>query len=264
MANSLHFNDIDLSTYGLKVLRGPLPMLGQADVQTIGRLGQDGGTSRPSRWASRVLTVPCVIEAATYTAMQTALGNIATALAQAQDCALWFDHQTDRYWMARFVGPAAVTPLDGRFATVDLEFLASDPHAHAITPSQATDTIASGVSSDTSAFAVGGTWYAWPTVSLVASTTSSAVAIGNETLDEKAQWNSPGAAYDVQIGDTIRFRCDPLYWDVSIKRTGEDDYTVYMSGFEGRFPRLRPAVTETLTFWGISGALTVDWENTYL
>ena len=267
MGHSLHFNDVDLSDYGLVVLRGPRPAVADARIGTLPLVGADGAVARPSVWAERVLSVPCLVLATTGTLLQTYLDGIATALNEREDCELWFDYLNGRHWNARLAGGASAEEIAVRGARLDLAFLATDPHAYARgDESTAEDTIASGVAtSDTSVVTTsGGSDCAWPDIEVVASGASSAVAVANEDNDQKALWASPGTSSNLAAGDTIRFRCARAHWVVDIKRSGDTDYYASMTGFEGRFPSLAPNTANTLTFWGVAGALTVRWRETYL
>lgn len=267
MAWSLSYNDTNLSTYGLYVMRGDLPIDGAANRAGMDLAGRDGALSSPTVYGARGFSVPCIISASTPTALQTYLDTIARILNEREDCQLKFDGELSaRYWLARYVGGSAPVLVSPTMAEWVLNFIADDPHAYSTTESTATATLTAKAagSSETKAATVGGSDFAYPDIEIVASSATDQVKVGNETLDQLGIWTSAGATSDLAIGDTIRFRSDRLYLLVDIKRTGSDSYTAAMDGFSGRFPAMSPGVSNTLTFWNIDGALTIRWRNRYL
>lgn len=267
MAWSISFNDIDLSTYGLRATRGDLPIDGVSDRAGVSLAGRDGALSSPTVWGARGFSVPCIVSATTAATLQTYLDTIARILNEREDCNLKFDGElSTRYWLARYVGGSAPALVSPTLAEWTLNFVADDPHAYSTTESTATKTLTAKTagSSQTKTAAVLGSDFAYPDIEIVASSITDQVKVGNESLDQLGIWTSAGATSDIAIGDTIRFRSDRRYLLVDIKRTGADAYVPAMDGFSGRFPAMAPGVTNTLTFWNIDGALTIRWRNRYL
>ena len=267
MAWSLSYNNIDLSTYGLYAQRGAIPIDATAKRAAVSLAGRDGDLSSPTVWNARVFSIPCIVQAATPTALQTALDNIALALNEQEDCALKLDGAiSDRYWQARYVGGGGPESLSPCTAAWTLNFVADDPHAYSTTESTATATLTAkaGGTSETKAATVGGSDFAYPDIEIVASTATNQVKVANEALSQYALWTSPATADNLANGDTIRFRSDRRYLIVDIKRSGADSYVESMAGFDGRFVAMSPGVSNTITIWNIDGALTIRWRNRYL
>ncbi len=257
MANSLHFRDVDFADYGVTVVRGGLPFAPPVQIATqeIGR--RDGTIAPPSTYGARTIDVSCVVRGTSASDLRSKLDSVASVVAGREDGVLWFDHTSDRYWMAR-LSSGGCDPSSPTHAMLDLTFVASDPHAYAMQESVEEVTItADPVSASLTA---GGTDRAYPVVEIALGVQATRLVLEHEGTGDRVEWHGVVAA-----GGRLRFNCDPNYVLVEAMVVGADTWSPSMRDVAGRFPFLRPGEANHLRLYGMSsGTLTIRWRDRYL
>lgn len=271
MANSIHYNGVDLSDYGATVMHqsavnGFDAWGGDWSVprSQIGR--SDGAVVAPSiKESRRIATQLLVDENAIDTSVssstpdfKTAMDTILKTLNEREDQVLWFDFLSDRYWDARVesVVPSLIRPTA---AFVDVTFLCADPFAKARSSSSDTKTI-TNVNGESETYTNNGTARTYPTLVLTCESgeTLSQVVIVHEETNNRLEWTG-----SMDTADMLRIRTAPSLQLVDFQDSADDSYTVSMSGVEGRFFYFQPG-SNTLTFYNFLGDVQATWEDQYV
>lgn len=250
MANSLTFNSIDLSAYGLVVTSQTAGAFGQVvDFVQLPDAAYPFGATRQAK----LIELGIAIIGTTYADVKSKLDTIKRILNHRNSKQLILDVQDDRYWNAQFVS------LNGEYQSPSafigaLSFMCPDPLAYSTTP----------VSSDfdldvsdpkTVTETTGGTGYIKPVYTLTAGEALNDVTIKVECLEtvEELQWIG-------SLAITEELTIDVPNWIV--KKEG----SASMTTVTGKFPRLLPATDNRIkvTGFGILGSLNVAYRNRYL
>lgn len=259
MANAFTYNSLDFSTYGLTVLRF-LPFFSSANVRATNLTLADGSVSAPTKYGTRIFSVPCVVKGTSFTNLKSNLDSIALGLSQREEQQLIFDIMSDRYWLAKPLGLPDVDILGSSVAKLDIDFVATDPHAYDVTPTtENTGSIPGAI-----AFNVGGTIEAYPVITIVSDGACLSLVVENEAVDKRLEWIAPSGG-ELASTDQVEIDCRPRFQTFSTKLVteSEDSFTVRMEGVNGLFPQLSPNVENTLTFTTIGGTFTIVWNDRY-
>lgn len=267
MPNSFTYDDYDFNTLNVIIRAGGIPMLGAPFEMSPTRLSRaNGAVAAPSTFGVKTFPLKLFMEVGSggMAAMLAAIDTFMLKANRVEDKQLVFDMLSDRYWNARPVGRPQVQNVGQEGATIDLTFQANDPLAYAVSESSSADAVsASGYATpDTVAYAILGSAVTYPTLSFAPSSSTGRIVLVNEALDETLTWDSTGA--DIVSGDLLKVECAPSAQYVSLKRSAVDSYSSEMAGVEGRFQSFTPGQTNTLTFYGFVGTVTVTWRNRYL
>ena len=249
MANSLSFNDIDLSAYGLKVLNCNIPDFAQ---ESASQLIQDISYSFKPKRPSKIFTVEVKVYAADRATLDGYLDSIKSVVVTETASKLELDSITGRYWLAKLSG------LSGAYETFDIWmgafiFQADDPMAYDNSETSSDHNI--DADPDTVVEAVGGTGYVNPVYTLTAgeALTDVTIKVENLTTDEELQWVG-------SLGNGEELEIDVANWIV--KKEGTAD----MATVSGQFPRLAPGQNNSIKVTGFSttGALNIKYRERYL
>jgi len=255
MANSFTFNEVPLSTYGLKVLASSPSMDVSFGAESV-RLPDLSLVTR-SEATPKPITLDIAVQASSKALLLAALNNIKLIVAEREAKALILDTQTDRYWLARFVD------MSGRFISPYayrgvLSFVADDPAAYGVDPVVDTGFLAIAPDPDIEEIVVGGTSYVLPVFTLKATGAGvgpATIKLENTTTVEELQWTGT-----VAHGNSLVI--DSANWHVTNNDVAAMDGLVATS----KFPRLKPGVSNSIkvTNFGAVGHLKVVYRNRYL
>ncbi|GAG91915.1 unnamed protein product, partial [marine sediment metagenome] len=126
MANSINFNGINLSAYGLVLTSGNPQDFKQ---RSAGQQIEDTAYSFNPKHLPKVFWLEVKILASNRATLDGYLDSIRAVIVTEIACALKFDIITDRYWMAKF------SSIDGKYIAVGcfegvIVFQADDPMAY--------------------------------------------------------------------------------------------------------------------------------------
>jgi len=250
MSNSLEYNGIDLSTYGLTVL-GSSPILAtflKAETVQLPDLALAARSISPPK----SISLNVFVRGSSTAQLQSYLDAIKLIVAQKEAKRLIFDVQDDRYWMARFehLDGNLVSPIAYRGS---LAFIADDPLAYKTNETSSDHNI--DADPDTIVEAVGGTAYVKPVYTLTAGEALTDITLKVENTDtgEELQWQG-------SLAITEELEIDVGLWIV--KKEGTAD----MANVSGQFPRLIPASDNHIKVTGFSntGTLNIKYREAYL
>ena len=127
--NSLTYNNVDLSIYGLTVVGSKEALAFALGFDTL-QLTDRSYAGRPI-FPPKTLKLPIAIKASSSAQLTTYIDNIKRVCAQLEEKKLVLDAFSDRYWKARFNGisgeRAGAIVFEG-----ELDFTADDPLAYAV------------------------------------------------------------------------------------------------------------------------------------
>ncbi len=260
MANSFTFNSLDFSTYGLTVLKPFFPFFSFANVRAVNLTIGDGSVSPPTKYSSRIFSVPCVVKGTSFTDLKDKMDSIALGLSQREEQQIIFDIINDRYWLVKPLGLPDLEVLGSSVAGLDIDFVATDPHAYDITE----NTEDTGTLPDAITFNVGGTIEAYPVITIVCTGACSSFTVENEALNMRLEWVAP-SGMELASTDEVQINCNPTFQTFATKlvTSGEDSFTVRLEGVNGVFPQLSPGASNTLSFTTIIGTFTIVWNDRY-
>ena len=243
--NSLTFNGIDLSIYGLTVTNQNLDIFKQVpDAVQLTNKAYGFGDTRIPKSADIKITVT----GTTRDDVKSKLDSIKSVLNERDSKHLVLDTQADRYYIARFVS------LDGAFVfpmvfAGTLSFICYDPLAYSVNETSSDFSI--DANPKTIIETAGGTAYIEPVFTLVADADlTGTIKVENlETLEELQWTGSLATGEDLEI--------DVENWIV--KKTGTPD----MATVSGQFPRLLQGSNQ-IKITAFSGSLNITYRNRYV
>jgi len=269
MANSFHYNSVDMSGsgYGCTVLQGPHPFLGPPMTDIRGVAQSFGGVARCGGYGPRDLSFDILVLGTSRSDMQTKLDAIKTALDPLNGAkTLRFDRQSDRYWYAILTGSIAEEPRGNYACFLTLPFMAADSRAYSTTTRSSPDftitTTPQTLTVESGPTAVSGTADAdcvWVIKNTSGSTVTSLI-LNNTTKSESVTWTG-----SLLNGSWLRIDTDRGVIETSTDSGA--NWSVNMTGVSGSFvlPTLKPGVTNSVTLTGLSaGTVTLTYTARYL
>lgn len=245
MANSLSFNGIDLSQFGLIVKARGTPVEFTADSVLVHNISYAAQSKVPPK----NISLEVAVLGSTVAELKSFMDSIMLVLNQPTDEQLILDTQTDRYWLARFKsrsGGYRGLKFEGALA-----FTCHDPFAYAVSPSSDVTAIVNAVA-DNAAVDTGGNALIYPVYTLLSDAirVGATVILHSNNTDEEIEWTG-----DLAVGTVLEI--DTVNWVVK-KNTVEDMATV-----DGQFPTLVQDTTNLILTAGFTGTLTITWRNRY-
>ena len=248
MSHSLSFNEIDLSTYGLRVKNANIPDFAQENES---QLIQDISYSFPPKRPPKIFQVPVIVSAADRATLDGYLDSIKSVIVTEVACKLAFDSITSRYWMAK------QEDLSGDYHGPNLWignviFRADDPTAYAASETDSNYSI--DADPKTVIETAGGTTMASPVYTLAAGENLTDVTILVENLNtgEELSWEG-------SLANGEELEIDSKAW--TVKKEGTED----MSSISGQFPRLQPGANSIkVTGFSNTGSLNIKYRARYL
>lgn len=259
MANSMHFNSVDLSsaTYGVTVEHRDLPLFPFVNVDETNLPYGFGGMSQGAYTESYPMAVPVTVIGSSAANLKTKLDALALLLYQRMDSltTLKFDTSSDRYWNVRFKGISDAA-RKGVAVQCTLNFAAPDPRAYATSATNQSAGITSNPDTVTvpADGVVAGSAPADPVIYVRNSSgdTVSGVIVNNTTRSETLTFGG-------SLDDTywLKIDCTPTTQRCyRSTNTGDDPtiltYTEVMGGVSGDFPLLDPGVANSFTVTALS------------
>ena len=244
MSDSLTFNSVDMSSYGLVVREIDLPFARQVGLIQLKGKAHGLDTLHPAL----NITIDVIISAASKAAMDSNLDSIRAALNSDSEEVLALDAYDDRYWLARCVsmeGPQRYT----RVWKGTIIFICSDPAAfdNDLTSNDHT------VDEDPEEFTetVGGTEKLRPVLTLTCddTLTDTTVIITNFATGEALTWEG-----SLVSEDELEIDCDEFI----VKLNGEED----MADVSGQFPQLLVGAN-VIQVEGFSGNCNIAYRKRY-
>lgn len=277
MADAFTFDGTDMSGKGLTLMRHPRPLGGvQSTSFTDGGIG--GGRGDGGGTSHYTLTLPCIVEGASVSALQSNLDDIfrLTDPGEVSEAKLTIDSISGRYFIAIREGTPEINHQNPTTALINIAFGISTS-AYDSTQVDSNDTSNPTISTDPDTFnitGVGGSapgtvvWYVRNTVG---SDVTGDIKANNTTLSEFITWN--GTLEDgrwLKIGSEDS---DGRYLYTFEKSTagGADptalSYADAISGITatgGDWPRLKASVTNAISIEGLtSGTVRYQYRNRY-
>jgi hypothetical protein len=250
MSNSLEYNGIDLSTYGLTVLASSPILATFLKAETVQL--PDLSLATQSISPPKPIELDILVHASSLAQLQGYLDAIKLIVAQKEAKQLILDVQDDRYWMARFqhLRGQIISPIAYRG---ELAFVADDPLAYKTNETSSDHNI--DADPDTVVETVGGTAYIKPIYTLTAgeNLTDITLKVENTDTDEELQWEG-------SLANTEELEIDVDLWIV--KKEGVAD----MATVSGQVPRLVPASDNHIkvTDFSNTGTLNIKYRDAYL
>ena len=192
MGHSFTYNGTDFSTYGVTVTGRTVPGSASWDTPIRPVAGRHGGVAGVGYLSPLDISLPCLVEAASSTALQDNLDNIRASLAVTEDKLLSLDSISGRGWYSRAIGGYDVNMLGPTSCMIRLDFVAADPVGYASTVTSqtidlSTDTTTTAYIPASTSSVVKGTAVTYPTIEVTRA----------EVLTEGFTW-----AYRVENADT--------------------------------------------------------------
>jgi len=248
MANSLTFNSIDLSTYGLTITQAGNNQtlfsraLTQMDTRAF--------ASKGKREALKIETNFLII-GTSLSDTQSKLATIKRILSSAETAQLVFDILPDVYYNT------SLEAIDGQILTPygisgTISFICADPYGYSTTETDQTDNITTDPTAVT--VTVGGSAKTLPVFTLTAGESlSGPISVKNNDTGEELVWDS-------SMVDTDELEIDTEHWIV--KKNG----TASMTDVSGQFPRLLPGQDNhiVVTGFGTTGTLQTVFRSRFI
>lgn len=249
MANSLSFNGVDLSAYGLVVTNKNLPIKKISDYAQL----MDRSYSFDSKPPPKPISLNVSVRATSKAILEGYLDSIGLVLNEISDQQLILDSLSDRYFNAR------VENFEGAFEGPMLwrgiaDFICYDPFGYDIVETSSDHTIDADPKTITET--PGGTAVINPVWTWTPQDTYAGITIHNTTTDEEITWT--GAINAAQV-----LEIDTVLWIV--KLDGVESMTI-----SGRFPRLLPNIANSIEIsdaWGAgdpAGNLNIKYRDRYV
>lgn len=249
MANSISFDDINLSAYDLVVTTSEANIFEQ--IVSFVQL-KDRGYSSGIKRRPKPVSIGISVTGTTRANLDSNLDNIKRILSTETDSKLILDILSTRYYMARlesFNGQYRAATL----FTGSIEFICVDPIGYSTTPTESNHPL-TGSDPKTVIETTTGTGYVNPVYVLTAGAVLGAITVKleNVTTDEELQWTGTLTTADYLTIDVAN-------WLVSKNGTAS------MSGVTGQFPRLKPGANSIkVSNMAVTGVMDITYENTYL
>ncbi len=244
MANSISFNGIDLSAYGLRIRKRSEDFNQPIESEPLTDKSYVFSPLRPGK----EISFDVVVAAADLATLNSYMDSIRNVLNLRTAAALKIDAITDRYWMAHFTSfPKGLNTAKTWEGT--LMFFCGEPAAYDNTETTG-DSHTIDSDPDTFNEVVGGTAEAWPVWTLTADDAATVVTITNSTSGEELEITITLAATDVLEVDTQT---------MIVKLNGTEN----MGGVLGRFPGLLPG-TNAFSIAGFSGTAQAVYRKRYV
>jgi predicted phage tail component-like protein len=267
MARSFYFNGTDLSgaSYGVTVLRHAVSFTAAPRVDRYMIGNRQGGFSQGGFLGARKLSFDCIVTGSSNDDLDDKLDAIRLLTdPRGGDKSIRFDHQNDRYYLGRLDGAIDFDYVGPNSARMTLEFMCANPSAYA--NSETTQSITVDASPDTNLVpatgTVAGTDYAYPVwkIQNTSGGALSSVRISNTTTGEVIE-----STYALPNGHYLRFDSSRQRLESSTDNTTWTNRMTNINSNYTRFPRLKPAVANSIEITGANGcALTVTYRARFL
>jgi len=250
MANSLTFNDTDLSAYGLIVIsRTSSDFRQEVDYTQLLDIAYPFGATR----AAKLIHLRIAVTGSSYADVESKLDSIKLILNQRDTKHLILDTQDDRYFKAQFVS------LSGQYQSLtlftgELSFICPDPLAYD------NDETSSDFNLDVSdpktiTETTGGTGYIKPVYTLKAGEGLTDITIKVECIEtvEELQWTG-------SLANGEELEIDVANW--TVKKEGDAS----MATVTGLFPRMLPNEDNRIkvTAFSTTGTMNITYRDTFL
>ena len=250
MANSMNFNGVDLSAYGLVITHSNIPDFKQ---QYDSQLIQDTSYGFKPKKPPKIISLEIAVLAATRILLDGYLDGIKSAIVTEIAKALKLDTIIGRYWNAKLTTFEGVYIITGMWEGM-MVFQADDPMAYDNDETSSNHTL-NVTDPKTIEEVTGGTGYIEPVYTLTAGEllTDKTILIKCINTDEELQWIGT-------VANGKELEIDVANWTV------KNDSVASMSTVTGQFPRMKPNVTNqiTVTGFGIKGSLNIKYRDSYL
>lgn len=244
--------------YGVIALIEDLDALASVsvDVQDVpyGYGGASWGTHHPGK----MFRIPCAMRGTSWANTKAKIDALNLLLDKNRLVSLRFEDWDDRYWLVRYAD-RSMPRIIQMGATFELEFLAPDPRAYALTETTQTVNITSGDNNFTvpASGTVAGTAEADVTYLIKPSSSGATnpLILTNTTRDEALRWNNTLTSSEwLEVVAKAK--------QERVRKTGDSGgtYTYVNSSINAgsRFPKLSPNVSNAFTFSGSAGNGTIE------
>ena len=235
---------------GLTLLRGPLPGMPSLRERLSAIEGKHGLYDFGTEYGAKELSLRCSLQGTSSADLWARAGTLAQTFDPRGTYAdLIFDHETDRYQLARLANAPQLDPISRTEAFVNLDFRCKDAFAYAVTQSSASHIITASPQGATPS--VGGNAPAVPLFEMVCGSAVSGGTVGIATADQSLSW-----AGTLALGDVLSIQAS----DWTCRRNG----TVIMDNVSGEFPTLRGGTANAISYSGFRGTVALTWRDRWL
>ncbi|MCG3198561.1 MAG: hypothetical protein GHCLOJNM_03064 [bacterium] len=254
MADSLSFDGVDLSAYGVTVVDGPIQFLSKPRLSTAQRSREHGAIVRGKFLEPRVLSVPVVVKGQDFNDLLANWQNIRSLLRPSKgEKKIVLDYQSDRFYVGRLQEGLSAAPAGGQRAVgTTLQFFCPDPTTYDVT--QRTQNTATTSLS----FTPGGNEETRCIITGVNGNASAAAAIEVIHSPSQAVFKT---TYPLAANERIRLDGERQIAEVSHDGVTWAAIMKSVDNYAHEFARLTPAVLNTFTLTGLAG--TYSWTVTY-
>jgi len=247
------FNAVDLSDYGLTVKKSSLSSF-MPPIKTNYIEIADKAYDFRAYLNSRTINLDVLVTGTSKANLISNLDNISKLLNPMEGVKhLTLDFPDDRFYKAKLDNPIDWEIITHKLARAELSFICPDPLGYSSSETSSDHNINADPKTVTET--TGGTAYIEPVYTLTAGEALNDVTIKVENIDtgEEIQWQG-------SLAITEELEIDVALWIV--KKEGTAD----MADVSGQFPRLLPAINNSIKVTGFSttGSLNIKYRNTYL
>jgi hypothetical protein len=261
MANSFHFNAVDLSgvNYGVTVLNStmfPVSPVPRIDIQPV---AYGASVSQRRFFEPRGIQLDVRIAGTSSDNLEERLMNLSTLFAQTEDKSLRLDSfRSAWYFLCRYTGGLENVEYRGlQAAKCSLTFIAPDPIGYSVTERTSPDISITSTNHDfdmESAAAVAGNWYATPVWIIKATNGATNPSITNTTTDETYTWSS-------SLSSGSWLKVDSRTMQTTMSSDEGETWSNYELSVSGRYPRLLGGTQNSLNVSGVvaGGSLSITY-----
>lgn len=247
---------VDFSTFGLMVTADRSKLWLPIGVQVVEASYSPVAAAYGPTYSPKHIVLECKVTGDDESDRQDKLDSIIYNLVTNADRALWLDHQTGRFYMARLVEASDPEWVGKQAVRLTLTFVARDGRAYSDTlTTQTTNLTGTGGSWNVGASAaVGGSIFNNPmwTIKSMGSGSASGVTLSNVTRNETLVVSGAFTS-----GEWIRIDSTPDIMLVEKSVDSGANWTNIMPRVSGVFPCLSPGVQNAMTVSGFVNTGTV-------
>lgn len=254
MPDSLSFDGVDLSVYGVTVVDGPIQFLSKPRLSTAQRSREHGAIVRGSFLEPRVLSVPVVVKGQDFADLLTNWQTLRSLLHPNKgEKRIVLDYQSDRFYVGRLQEGLSAAPAGGQRAVgTNLQFFCPDPTTYDVTQrTQNTSSTALSFTPDGNE----------ETPCIVTGVNGNASAAASIEVVHQPSGSAFKTTYPLAANERIRLDGEREIAEVSHDGVTWATIMKSVDNYAHEFPRLTPAVLNTFTLTGLAG--TYSWTVTY-
>jgi len=258
MANSLHFDGVDLSgsTYGVTLMkqRTQYPVMALPKIFSASVAQRHGGFTYGGRGSARVIPVRVAVQGSSFSDLMDKVDALNYLMAPENgEKSIRFDYISGRYWLGRLSNSIQAPPIGSTGFVLDWDFLCSNPNAYSTTQETETITLVSNPQNgylplDFFSVIEGNveTFPVWKFKNTNASDVTS-ITLENTTTNQKIT-----VTKTLQQNEYLKIDSQREAIEFSTDDSTYTNVNEYRSNADKTFPTLDPQVSNTITITGIT------------